>query len=247
ERIDDPDTLHAIAGNRSAQKGLRQRAQALLASRSAARPAVAVKEVRARQLELLAAVQALRARGDVIQAAERVRDAQREWDELARDVAPRDDVAAPFLAACDVTVREAEAVARRRAEADHARTAIEENVAARAALCDRIEALARSEAGPAATADLEQARAEWSRLPPPPDQWGGELRRRFGTACERLADRARERMAAEAVRSELEALVQEAESLAGTTPVTSPKTWKALVARWESRRAALPAGRDVDP
>jgi Domain of Unknown Function (DUF349) len=246
ERIDDPDTLHAIAGNRSAQKGLRQRAQALLASRSAARPAVAVKEARARQLELLAAVQALRARGDVIQAAERVRDAQREWDELARDVAPRDDVATPFLAACDATLREAEAVARRRAEADHARTAIEENVVARAALCDRIEALVRSESEPAGASDLEQARAEWNRLPPLPEQLGGELRRRFATACERLAARTRERIAADAARSELEMLVQEAESLAETTPVTPSKTWKALAARWESGRAALPSGLDAD-
>src|SRR5262249_24502263 len=117
----------------------------------------------------------------------------------------------------------------------------------RAALCARIETLVRSESGSAGTADLEQARAEWNRLPPLPEQWGGELRRRFATACERLAARTRERMAAQAARGELQAPGQEAESLAGTTRVTSPKTWKALVARWESHRAALPAGCDVDP
>ena len=68
------------------------------------------------------------------------------WEALARDVEPRDDVAAPFHAACEAILRESAGVARRRAEADHARTALEEGIAARRALCERIEALVESAA-----------------------------------------------------------------------------------------------------
>src|SRR4029077_10086353 len=111
ERIEDPAALQAIAATRRAAKAIRQRAQTMLASRPEGVSAIGAKEARARQLELLAAVQMLRARADVMQAAERVRESQREWDALARDVDPRDDVAGPFHAACEAILRESAGVA----------------------------------------------------------------------------------------------------------------------------------------
>src|SRR5262249_45910119 len=125
ERVEDAAALRAIAGNSTASKSVRQRAQALLASRSGERSGTGVKETRARQLELLTLVHALRALPDVIGAAEQVREAQREWRELARDVEPRSDVAEPFAAACEEILRDAASLTRRRAEVDEARIALE--------------------------------------------------------------------------------------------------------------------------
>jgi Domain of Unknown Function (DUF349) len=242
ERIDDTGALQAIAGTRTAPKGIRQRAQALLASRSDGHSSVGVKEARTRQLELLATVQMLRTRANLTQAAERVREAQREWDVLARDVEPRDDVAEPFQTACDAILREATAVTRRRAEADNVRTVLEDSIAARTALCERIEARGGSDAGPEAARDLEDARAQWNRLPPVHDARGRELQKRFTIACERLDARKREAIAADAVRDELEMLVRDAEALASATPPPASKAWKALGSKWDARRRAARAG-----
>ena len=88
ERLDDTASLQAIAGNRTASKTVRQRAQALLAARDVEAPAVGVKDARARQLELLTLVHTLRALPDVTRAAEKAREAQREWHDLARDAEP---------------------------------------------------------------------------------------------------------------------------------------------------------------
>jgi hypothetical protein len=245
ERIEDPAALQAIAATRTAAKAIRQRAQAMLASRPEGVSAIGTKEARARQLELLAAVQTLRTRADVMQAAERVRESQREWEALARDVEPRDDVAAPFHAACEAILRESAGVARRRAEADHARTALAEGIAARRALCERIEALIESTADDASHA-VQEAHAEWDRLPALPGEPGGELRRRFLAACERHAARQRESMAAGAALAELEAVVQEVEALADAASAPSSKTWKALASRWEACRAAAHGDTDVE-
>jgi hypothetical protein len=245
ERIDDPAVLQAIAGTRTAAKVIRQRAQAMLGSRQDGQPAIEVKDVRARQLELLAAVQMLRTRADIMQAAERVRDAQREWDALARHAEPRDDVAGPFRAACDAISREAAGVARRRAEADHARASLEDGIAARRVLCERVEAMLRSAAGDASDA-VREAEAEWNRLPALPGESGSELRRRFLAVCERHAARLREAMAAGAVLAELEATVREAEALADGASVPSSKAWRALASRWESGRAAASDRTDVE-
>src|SRR5262249_22725255 len=76
---------------------------------------------------------------------------------------------------------------------------------------------------------------------------GGELRRRFATACERLAARTRERLPAGAARSPLEVLGRGAESLAGATPATASKTWKAFVGRGASRPAAPPPRPSLSP
>jgi hypothetical protein len=239
ERIDDPVSLQAIAGSRSAAKGVKQRAQALLVSRPGERPVVDVKEARARQLELLTLAYTLRAMPDVIQAAERVRQLQREWQELTCGAEPRAEVAEPFDKTCEGILRDAGSLARRRAEADAVRSTLDEGVVARQALCERVETLD----GADAARNLATARAAWDRLPPVAGEQGVALARRFSLACEACGARHQRGLAANAQRADLETLAADAEALAGSSPLPSAQAWKALASRWNAR----PTGDKTSP
>jgi len=239
ERIADPATLRAIAEARTATKAVRQRARALLAERHAGTP-VGAKATRARQVELCIAVHALRAERDVVRAAEDVREAEHEWELLAASVEPEHDVARRFRVACDEILDRAAAIARRRAAADRDQSAHEEAVAARIALCERIEALD----GEDALRDLEQAGAAWSRLPALGDEEDAPLARRFAAAGAACAARHERWLAGANLRAVLEAMVAEAEGLADATPPPAPKRWKAIERRWA---ALFPSAGNGDP
>jgi hypothetical protein len=243
ERIDDTGSLQAIAGNRNASKAVKERAQALLGARAVEAPAVGAREARTRQLELLTLVHTLRALPDVIGAADRARDAQCEWDELARDAEPRPELAEPFTAACEEILRNAGSLTRRRAEADEARFAFEGTVAARTGLCERVDAID----GPDAPQALAELRAEWDRLAPVCGDAGAAFARRFAQACDRCTERHRRWLAAEAQRAELERVVGEAEALADdATPLPSAQVWKTLESRWAAREAIERAGAEIE-
>jgi hypothetical protein len=231
ERIGDAATLRAIASSRTAAKSIREHARELLAARADAPAAVDAKEARARQLELCTAVHMLRTRRDVVEAAQRVHDAQREWEEISRAVAPRPDVAAQFAAACEAVLRDATSVARRQAEVDRVRRALEEGLAARATLCERVEGLEAADVERA----LADARRAWNALPPLSGEQGAALQQRFSRACDLAAARHRARRTAATQRADLEALVAEAEALADAPQPAAAKAWKALEARWEPR------------
>jgi hypothetical protein len=238
ERITDPDALRAVADNRAASKTVRQRARALLPSGPGGVPARGFKDLRARQLELSIAVQALRGATDVVAAAERVRAAEREWDELAAAVDPHPDVAQRFRSAADAILADAAGSAQRRAEVEHARQTVEESLAARQALCERIEALERADV-PRALAD---ARAAWARLAPVPADRAAALGRRLDVACREAETRHRRWRAREDGRVHLVSLVEEIERLANESPIPKAKRWHALEERW--RESTVGAERE---
>jgi hypothetical protein len=236
ERIGDVDALRAIADNRSASKKVRQRAREMLSAEAGDGPTVGHKEGRARQVTLCSAVEALSTEPNAMQAAARLRDLQREWQELAKNVPPRDDASARFTAACETILQNAASVARREAYADEARAALEESLAARRELCERVEALDGADALP----DLEHARAAWSRLSPLPPEEGAALAKRFTLAGESCTARHERWLARAAQRAALDALIAEAETLADASPLPDGQSWKALEKRWTScDRAAL--------
>ncbi len=230
ERIDDPEVLRAIAENHAAAKDARRRAREKVGES----PSIAFKDARAREHALCMAAEALSNERDVMLAATRLREVEREWQELTRHAPPRDDTAARFAAACEAILEAAASVARREAEVESAQTAVRTNLAARSALCERVEGLE----GPDALRALADARAEWERLPPLSDDG---LTRRFAQACEACELRRQRWLADEGQRAELVALVEEAEALAASTPVPAAKRWRALEARWR----ALARGDDV--
>jgi hypothetical protein len=228
ERITDPDALRAVAENRAASKAVRQRARALLPSEPGDAPSRGFKEVRARQLELSIVVHGLRGASDFVVAAEEVRGAQREWDELAADVEPHPDVADRFRSAVETIFAEAAGSAQRRAEVDHARQAIEESLAARAALCARVEALDGAEV----PRGIAGARAEWAQLGPVPAGQAATLGRRLDAACRAAEERHRQWRARGGRHVQLVALVEEAEQLAEESPIPKAKRWHALEEQW---------------
>src|SRR5262249_61110211 len=105
------------------------------------RPWAVPRGRRPRELELWRLAYTPRGMPDVLRAADQVRQGQREWQELARGAEPRADVAEPFNKTCEEILRDAASLARRRAEADAARSMLDEGVAGREALCERRQAL----------------------------------------------------------------------------------------------------------
>lgn len=240
KRIDDADTLRAIAENRAVSKGVRQRAQALLASRSGPRP-IEFKEGRARQLALCTMVQALGAAPDVTRAAERAREALREWQDLTRDVQPREDVAERFMAACDAVLEDAARLARRRLDAERVRSTLEANLAAHTALCERVERLD----GADALRHLEEGRAAWGRLSPLAGEESMDVSRRFTRGCEAAAARYEQWRTHDAHRARREALVEQAEALAAASPPPATGAWNAIERRWATLEPSPEPSNDI--
>src|SRR5262245_35765069 len=234
ERLRDADTLRTIASSRTVAKTLRERARELLAAHHEAPSALGARAARARQLELCTMVHSLRSRRDVLEAAQRVRDAQREWEELARAAEPRADVAAQFAAACEAVLRDATSLARRQAELDQARSTLEHGLAVRTALCERVETLEGTELD----REVAEARRAWTSFAPLGGNPAAILQRRFARACEDALARHRARSSAETQRATLEELVAEAEGLAAAPQPPLAKAWQALAARWQARAGA---------
>jgi hypothetical protein len=232
ERIDDVDVLRVIAESRSAAKSVRQRARTLVPAGAAEASRLAFKAGRARQIELCATVDALTGEADVLRAAERVREAQRAWRELASTVPPRNDLIRRFETGCEAILEQAASLERRLVGAEHVRLAREESLNARKALCAQVEALD----GPDAARALAAARSAWSRLSPVPEEEGVALWRRFALACEACTTRHHAWLAHEKLRAELETLVEEADALADATPPPAPKIWQAMEKRWAARQ-----------
>ena len=232
ERIDDAEVLRAIADNQNAAKDVRRRARERLGDDAG--ESVDFKEGRARQHALCLMVEGLGTERDVASAATRVLDAQREWDELVRQVPPREDTAARFAASSAAILESAASLARRRAEVEPAEDERHASLAARRALCERVEGLEGADA-PRALAD---ARAEWGRLSPAPEDEGPALARRFAQAGEACEARHQRWLAAEGQQAQLVALVEEAEALAVATPVPAAKRWRALAGRWAASHGA---------
>src|SRR5213594_2518686 len=207
ERITDATMLRAVADSRTAPKSVRQRARTLLATSAGDRLPIGMKEGRARQLELCLAVEKLSGSRDLLGAAKQVRTVQQEWAGIARDVEPREDVARRFHKACDEILDEAGSLARREDEAETARRALQEHLAVRTALCERVEGLDDT----AAPSALDDAVAEWHRLAPMTDDQVAALVRRFRLGCEKATARRQQRVAREALRAKLEAVVVDAE------------------------------------
>jgi len=225
ERIDDPHVLASIAQNRTVSKSVRQRAQARAAALAGDDHPVRLKECRARQLQLCIAVEAL---GGVEDAAARLGEAEREWEDLARRVEPRDDVRERFARARAAALAESAGRERRRAEAERARSAVEEGLARRGAVCALVESLG----GADAPRRLAEARAAWAQLAPLPDEQAAPLAARFARAGAECEARHERWLARAALRGKLEGLVAEAEGLARGAGAGAAERWTALEERW---------------
>ncbi len=241
ERISDVEVLRAIADTRTASKAARQRAQALLPAEE--RPSTSSgRDVRGRQLALCTIVEGLRKSSDVARAASEARDAQAEWQALSREGEPRPEVTERFELACRAVLERADSLARRHAEADHAREALAHGLEARAALCARVEALE----GDGALDALAAARDEWKTLAPLPDADVAALARRFRAAGDACVERHQRWTEQSSLQEQLEGIVQTAEALATAGGPPATKAWRAVERRWATHADARGSVDGID-
>lgn len=167
-------------------------------------------------------------------SAQRLTEAEEAWRELSADPA--------FPIDADTTVRygtlaaSAHAGLKRYEEEEAARRAEEERrlsiLAAATTLCNRVDDIR----GDGALDEIDRARAEWEGLQAnPADPELKDLRSRFEAACERAAERYRNRQELQRIHTRLEEISQQAERLAGEGSFNE-EAWRTAVQEWETLR-----------
>lgn len=237
-RLTDPDRLQAIAEDHQAQKGVRKRARTMLAVVLGDDHPIRVAARRERQVQLCVAVERLSDAPDPAAARVALRDAEGDWQDLSTRAAGEPAVEDRFRQAC-AAAREAMTRAEQRHAEDRRREAARlQSLAARQQLCETVEALQ----GPDTPDRLEAARAAWRALGPFDDPRGRDLGTRFALAVERCEQRHERWQVRNAFRSQLEALVNEAERLVESgDPRAAAHPRAALEKRW-AQLASSPAG-----
>ena len=217
ERRELLDNIVSRAKNKSVSKRARAVIQEIDDTEAAVRTA---KEEQQKQVALaIARVEAIRVSPTAPDAAGRLADAEREWIELAGTAEPEaiDRFNARLSEAREAIDAHAREEAERRAEADR----VAGRRASFLAICERVEALRGSAAGPD---EIDKARAEWEGLPgaSAQEREDAELRGRFDNACRQAVDRHRQHQVRDQVHARLNALSIEAERVAAL-PITAPK------------------------
>ncbi|MFI5365750.1 MAG: DUF349 domain-containing protein [Candidatus Binatia bacterium] len=237
-RLKDPDLLQAISEDHQAQKGVRKQARAMLAVVLGDEHPIRVAARRARQVQLCVTVERLSDAPDPAVALGALRDAERDWQDLSTRAAGHPAVSDRFRRACEAA-REAITRAEQRHAEDRRREAARlQSLAARQQLCETVEALQ----GPDTPERLEAARVAWGALGPFDDPRGRDLGTRFALAVERCAHRHERWQIRTAFRSQLEALVNEAERLVESgDPRAAARPRAALEKRWAQLESS-PAG-----
>jgi hypothetical protein len=238
---DDPaadlrETLDAVA-SRAKNKAVSKQARAMVAAIDQAEAArrAALEDWQQRVAAVVARMEACVTAPGGPGSAERLADAEDAWKELSADPAfPIDhDTRARFEtlagSARDVVKRYQEEEAARRAEEER-RLAI---LAAATTLCNRVEEIR----GDTALDEIDRARGEWEGLQAnASDPELQNLLARFEAACERAAERYRNRQETERIHARLDELSQTAERLAKGDPFEED-AWRTTVQEWESLSA----------
>jgi len=230
-RLTDPDQLQAISEDHRAQKGVRKRARAMLAAVLGDDDPIRVAARRERQVQLCVTVERLGNAPDPAAALLALRDAERGWQDLSTRAADDPAVEDRFRRACEAA-REAITRAEQRSAEDRRREA------ARQQLCETVESLQ----GPDIPEGLEAARAAWRALGLFDDPRGRDLGTRFALAVEGCEHRYERWQVRNAFRSQIEALVNEAERLVESgDPRAAARPRAALEKRWAQLESS-PAG-----
>ena len=237
-RLKDPDLLLAIAEDQQAQKGVRKRARAMLAVVLGDDHPIRVAARGERQVQLCVTVERLSGAPDPAAAREALHDAERGWQDLSPHAAGDPAVDDRFRRACEAAREAITRAEQRDAEGRRREAARLQSLAARQQLCETIEALQ----GPDTPERLEAVRAAWRALGPFDDPRGRDLSTRFALAMERCEHRHERWQIRNAFRSQLEALVNEAEGLVESgDPRAAARPRAALEQRWAQLESS-PAG-----
>ncbi len=233
ERISDPEALHAIAQERSACKNVRQSAEARFEAVITDDHPLRVEQRRKRQDELSTYVEELAK--EPLSATEKLQEAQSEWDALADKTQPDETTKERFHAARQAIVAEVARQEERRLEKEERKAELQENLAARVALCEKVESLD----GETALQGLRNARAAWQALEPlrapseGEDSEAKELATRFARAVERCETGYESARAEQGFQIQLEKLLADADKLADSAPLPDAgRDWPMFEKRW---------------
>ena len=226
-------------GTRTKHKAVGRRATALVQALDEAEAArqAAVEAFHQKQVTLCEAAEAAARQTEAGAVEAALTAAEGGWQALGPEVAA--DLAARFAAAAGEARQALARLRETAAEAERQTAAIAAERDARAALCERAEAI--DPAAPDALEGLAAIRAEWQALAAPAVLAADEadqLAVRLDRAGAALDARRRQVEAAEAGRARLEALGVEAETLAGSEdPAAIAARWPELAAEWQGLEA----------
>ena len=239
EKISDPDVLHTIARERSTSKNVRQGAEARFEAVITDDHPLRVEQRRKRQDELSHYVEKLAK--EPLSATEKLREAEGEWEALADKTPPDQTTKERFHAARQAIADEIARQEKRRLERERREAEVQKNLAARLALCQKVESLE----GETGLQDLQEARADWQALQPLPSSTTGkeneaeELTTRFERADERFETRYETFRAEQTFRVQLEELLAEADKLVDSAPLTDARRdWPMFEKRWAKIEAS---------
>lgn len=237
-RIEQPEVLQEISEDQQAHKNVRKRAAAMLEAVLSDDHPIRAAARRERQVQLCVAVEGLSDVTDSGAALIALRDAEGEWHDLSQRTAADPGVGERFRQACEsarsaiVRAENAHAEERRR-EAAHL-----ERLAKQQQICEAVEALQ----GADTPQGIEVAQAAWREIQSFDDPQGRDLSVRFTAAVERCMQRYERWRLRDEFRTQLEALVNDAERLvASGDPQAAARPREALEKRW-AQIASSPAG-----
>ena len=236
------ETIAARAKNKSVAKQARALVQSL--EQAEAERRAALEAWQQRIAVVLAQVDASVAAPLDSRATDRLSEAEAAWQELSSG--PAFPIDPGTIASYNAKAQAARAAIARYEEEEAARRAAAEQrmstLAAATSLCNRVDEIR----GDNAADEIDQARAEWEGLRA--DQADPEvvsLRSRFEAACQRAAERYRNRQNVQRIHTRLEEISQEAERLAAQDGLREEgETWVAVVNQWN---ALLPNAESLDP
>jgi hypothetical protein len=227
------ETLDSIA-SRAKNKGVSKQARAMAAAIDQAETArrAALEAWQQRVVSVIARMEAFASTAAGPGSAERLAEAEAAWGELVMD--PAFPIDADTSARYETFAESARRALTQYEEEEAARRAEEErrlSILARATtLCNRVDDIR----GERALDEIDRARGEWEGLQAnPADPEVKDLRTRFEAACERAAERYRNRQEIERIHGRLGEISKDAERLAGEAAINE-ETWRATVQEWET-------------
>jgi hypothetical protein len=243
EKIADPETLHDIAEDRSAHKNARRLAGSKRDTLIDDDHPIRLEQRKATLLEMCRRVEALAEDRSLDEAIEAVRQAESQWEEESRNVSFDPDLAERFRRACDAVSDRRAKIEQRKAERERQEKALEDNLASRAALCERLENLD----GKNLARELEDTKEEWDRLVPVDDERAKSLAQRFTAAREAGSRRYREWEQSKELQKILEEAAVEAEKLLETpNAVDASREFGELKKKWDELKPTSPSSSIED-
>ena len=241
ERIassDDPgadlrETLEAVA-SRAKNKAVSKQARGMVAGIDQAEAArrAALEAWQQRVAGAVARMEACASGPVGPGSTQRLAEAEDAWRELTAE--PAFPIDADTAGRYETLAASARAALARHEEEEAARRAAEEQrlsvLAAATALCNRVDDIR----GDSALEDIDRARSEWDALQgSASDTELSALRTRFEAACQRAAERHRNRQELQRLHGRLDEISRQAEKLAAEETFDED-AWRAAVQEWET-------------